>query len=95
MKSDYTYQLRIVRGSGFIMIEDKDMGNASVTTNIENVIEEICTKENINPVEHHVIYKDSEGNWDGFIFSTNSFITLGSQKHWLKAATLMLEKSKT
>ena len=74
------------------MIEDNPKSKGmSVTNNIENIVDYICKLENINPVEHYIIYKDSTGIWDGFEFATIDFIPL-QETHWLKAATKMIER---
>lgn len=75
-RSDYTYKIDALNGMPFIIIEDLNKGRMSVTNDIENVVEEIAIKQRINPVEHHIIYRDSEGMWDGFEFSTKQFISL-------------------
>lgn len=89
LKSDFTYNLRTVKGHPFIMIEDKNLGNKSVTNEIELIIEEICILHKLNPVEHNIIYKDSDGYWDGYEFSTNNFLNL-HQTNWLQAAIKLL-----
>lgn len=71
------------------MIEDLNLGRMSVTNNIENVVEEICIKEMISPAEVNIIYKDSDGHWDGFIFSTNEFVPL-QEDAWLQAAVKLI-----
>lgn len=90
MNATFTYNLRIVKGHPFIMIVDTDQGK-SVTNDIENVVSTICKKEKINPVEHTIIYQDSQGNWDGYIFSTKTFFPL-RERHWLKAATKYIKE---
>jgi len=85
MTSDYAYQFRKVKGRPFIMIEDKDIGGKSLTNDIDRVVHIIAKKERINPVEYYIIYRDSEGIWDGYEFATKTFFPL-RQPHWLKAA---------
>lgn len=84
MKSEFTYLIRRVKGRDFIMIEDKDKG-ASVTNNIDWVVKQIAGLEGINPVEYTIIYKSTEGIWDGYIFSVKQFFPI-RETHWLKAA---------
>ncbi len=83
-RADYSYLIQQFKDTGFIVIEDLNRGRMSVTNNIEEVVDEICTKENINPVEHLIIYKDSDGRWDGFEFATGQFVMLGADSR-LKA----------
>lgn len=90
--SDFTYQLRIVKFQAFIMIEDLDKGGMSVTNNIENVVEIICRQEGLNPVDYHIIYRDSEGLWDGFDFATKQFVLI-RENHWLKASIMKIKLS--
>jgi hypothetical protein len=85
LKSDYTYQFRKVKGVYFVMLEDQDLGGATLTNNIHNVIIEIAKKETIDPREYTYIYKDSLGVWDGYNFSLKQFFPV-REKHWLKAA---------
>lgn len=82
---DYTFQFRKVKGHSFIMIEDLNKGGQSVTNGIERVVKEIAKKKEVNPVEFNIIYKDSEGVWDGYNFSTKQVFPL-REPHWLKAA---------
>lgn len=88
-KSDFTYTIRKIKDQPFIMIEDLNRGRMSVTNNIGNVLDEISAKERINPVEHNIVYKDSEGIWNGYVFSTGQFVPL-SEKSWYGAAEKML-----
>jgi hypothetical protein len=76
-KADYTYQFKY----GVLCIEDLDLGRMSVTNCIEDCIEEICKKEGISLQvsieEPFVIYRDSDGIWDGFDWKTQSFFSIG------------------
>lgn len=71
------------------MIEDQGGNFITVTNNIENVLEQIATLYKLNPVEHHIIYKDTDGKWDGYNFSLKAFFPL-REDHWLKAANKLL-----
>lgn len=75
-KSDYTYSIQTYNQRPFIVIEDLNKGGMSVTNNIEYIIDEIAQKERLNPVEHFIIYRDSEGQWDGFNYATGLFVHL-------------------
>jgi hypothetical protein len=74
-----------VKGLDFIMIEDLDQGGRSLTNGIHDVVDAILYLEKLCPDEVNVIYKDSEGTWDGYIFQSNTIYSL-NEKHWLKAA---------
>lgn len=71
VKADYDYKII----DGIICIEDLNRGNRSVTNDIENVIEQIKYFENIKNIKI-VIYRDSEGNWDGYVVENDAFIPL-------------------
>lgn len=75
-KSDYAHSLWEHDGHKFIIIEDLDKGNRSVTNDITNVIGEIALKEQIDPMNYHIIYKDSSGMWDGYDWKKLDFIPL-------------------
>ena len=90
-RSDYKYHIRHKNKQHFILIEDENKGRVSVTNNIENVVEEIATMEGINPVEFHIVYRDSDGTWDGYNFSTKQVLVL-NQKSWYGACEAMIER---
>lgn len=75
-KSDYHYQIRDYAGRNIIIIEGLNFGRMSVTNNIENVVEEIGKIEKITPTEFMIVYRDSEGIWDGWDHLNNQFIPL-------------------
>jgi hypothetical protein len=43
-----------------------EMGGMSVTNNIEQILADICNFHELNPEDWVIIYRDSEGRWDGF-----------------------------
>ena len=57
MNSDYIY---FIKGK-VLIIEDSDLGNRSVTNDIQNVLQAIKTDLDFLP--ETIIYKDSEGNF--------------------------------
>jgi hypothetical protein len=59
MNSDYIY---FIKGK-VLIIEDSDLGNRSVTNDIQNVLTAIKTELEFLP--ETIIYRDSEGNFDG------------------------------
>lgn len=59
-------------------IVDEDRGRMSVTNDIENVVGEICTRQNIEAKDYKWIYRDSEGMWDGWDPVREDFISLGA-----------------
>jgi len=91
MKAKYKYNLRKVKKHPFIMIEGSNSGGRTVTNDIVNVIKDIAKKKNLNPCKFTIIYKDTEGIWDGFDFATKSFFPI-REAHWLKASIKFLNK---
>ena len=75
-KSDYDYSIYFINDNKIISIIDRNRGRMSVTNNIENVVSEIAVENNLNPNEYLIIYKDSEGMWDGWEFKSKRFIRL-------------------
>lgn len=59
-RADYTYSVE----SNIISIIDLDLGNKSVTNDIENVLDDIRTELG-TLAGYAVIYQDSMGRWDG------------------------------
>lgn len=74
VKANYNYDI----SDGVISIVDLG-GGMSVTNDIENVIGEIVSRENIDINHFKVIYEDSEGNWDAFNILTGKFTFLQSR----------------
>jgi hypothetical protein len=62
-KSNYDYKVK----EKLKIISIVDLGGVfmSVTNNAEGVIEEIEKKEGIDAREYNIIYRDSDGIWDG------------------------------
>ena len=58
--ADYTYTVK----SNIIAIVDLDLGNRSVTNDIENILDEIRVEIG-DLAGYSVIYRDSMGRWDG------------------------------
>lgn len=55
MKADYDFEIEQYLGSDFIVIEDLDLGNKSVTNDIENVVDEISKTMMINPAQYFIL----------------------------------------
>lgn len=80
-KSDYDY---VVKKDEFLLaIVDKNLGGMSVTNNIENVVDEIANVEQINPEDYQIVYRDSQGEWDGWNHKTQEFIFLSGDFNYL------------
>lgn len=73
-KSDYGY----VIDQKILFIEDRDLGNRSVTNDIENVLSDIIESEKNNEGflldNYSIIYRDSSGSIDGVETRDNRFL---------------------
>ena len=92
-ETSYTVTDRKVKGIPFVMIEQTDPAAPvmSVTNCIHKLIEFHANLNKQSPCDFNVIYKDSEGFWDGYVYATKQFIPL-REKHWLKAAIKFIDK---
>ncbi len=68
MNSDYIY---FIKGK-VLIIEDSDLGNRSVTNDIQNVLTAIHNELDFLP--ESIIDKDSLGNFDGVELEDGKFI---------------------
>ncbi len=75
-RANFLYRIGIVDNQKILLIWDLNLGNMSVTNDIENVVDDIAYKEKIVPEEHTVLYRDSEGHWDGWDHAQGSFFYL-------------------
>ena len=94
--ADFNYSMIDAQGRNIVSIIDLDLGNKSVTNDIENVVEKISLSENINLDSYMIVYRDSEGKWDGWDSVTKDFIALSAdtydeavRKYILKQITTM------
>ncbi len=80
MKSDFTYHIRESRGTNVLVIIDLDQGGASVTNNIEAVVKNIAAELGEQTFKMPIIYRDSEGTYDGIdgTYLENPFYGIGS-----------------
>lgn len=75
-KSDYTFRVIETQGRNVISIIDLDLGHMSVTNNIENVLTEIAEIAKIQPKDYLIVYKDTDGKWDGYDAVNSTFIAV-------------------
>ena len=68
-KPDYTYEMV----EGVLVITDLDLGNRSVTNDIENVLLKIKANIKPFPIPKLVIYKDSMGFYDQVLHDAGRF----------------------
>ena len=83
---DYTFGVYEITDSyGIVWIEDKNTGR-SITNSAEKVMQEIAIQLNVESLSIYdgVIYKDSEGIWDGLNpshnFNSSLFIPIRATK---------------
>ena len=79
--SDFTHSLETYSGREVIVIEDLNLGNKSVTNNIENVVDIVSKLEHVNPANYMIVYRDSEGKWDGWDHKEQQFVFL-NEDNW-------------
>ena len=60
-RSNYEWEIR----EGILCIEDQNLGGVSVTNDIENILTEIYLYSDNSIRDMKVIYRDSDGIWDG------------------------------
>lgn len=77
-KSDYSYNLIKRENQQVLFIEDENLGNMSVTNDIENVVEEIADKHRLDTESLIVVYRDSEGVIDGYNHQEGRFIHINA-----------------
>lgn len=58
--------------NGVICLEDKNLGNVSVTNDIENVVKD-CRDYGFLTYGYPIIYRDSEGQWTGVVILGTAF----------------------
>lgn len=89
-RADYTYNLAEKAGRNVIVIEDLALGSKSVTNDIENILHDIALIEKIDPSGYLVVYKDSNGIWDGYEQPVESYILL-DEDNWQDAVYKFLQ----
>lgn len=94
VSADFSYKFFNLGENKVLAITDLNMGHMSVTNDIENVIQDIALREDINPTDYLVVYKDSESRWDGWSWDTNWFLHLGG-KTAEEAGNIFINKLKT
>jgi len=70
-RSDYTFAVVEIfndeRANEIVQIVDQDLGNMSVTNNIENILNAIQARLPRHPTEYVWIYRDSMELWDEIV----------------------------
>lgn len=75
-RSNFNYAFDKVEGVPVLYIVDEDRGGMSVTNDIENVVASIIEGEKELPDKCLIIYRDSEGVWDGWDNDRERFVAL-------------------
>lgn len=72
-KADYDVTIKETeKGNVFVIIRDNDLGNISVTNNMEMILIDLF--ELVPKLdETTIIYRDSDGNYDGVKLKDNGF----------------------
>lgn len=76
-RADYHYKLASIEGQKVLIIYDENLGNRSVTNDIDNVVAEIAEKEQLDPTAYIIFYRDSDGQFDGWNASAADFFYAG------------------
>lgn len=90
-RSDYAYHINSKHGQQALVIEDLDRGGMSVTNNIEAIIAEIADEIGTSIYQMPIVYRDSEGQYDGINgekLRSDTFYGIGAkeEKDAVKAA---------
>ncbi len=76
-----------------LVIEDINLGNKSVTNDIENVVSDIAKMEKINPADYLIVFKDNEPKWDMWDHSKQQFILLQEDTWYFAIGKYLQSKS--
>lgn len=77
-RARFDYNLDTYKGNKVMYITDQGgPTDLTVTNDIENVIADICAREEIKASDYIILYKDGEGNWDAWDAEYENFIILG------------------
>ena len=86
-QADFNYSI----SGNVISIVDLNLGNRSVTNDIENVLRKIEHYHQASIVPYNIIYRDSEGIWDGITWDGKraSFFALRETEEGAARAKLL------
>lgn len=91
IKPNYNHRIKDFAGRNCIIIEDENLGGMSVTNAIEDVVKEIEKQERIEAINYMIVYKDSEGSWDGWDHRKKQFIHLDAET-WPHAVEAYIQR---
>lgn len=86
-RADFLYQLYTLNTQTFVLIWEVDMGNRSVTNDMENVVDDIINASGIIGGDCLFVYRDSLGRWDGWEYETGEFYPI--EKYWPEIIPLL------
>jgi hypothetical protein len=73
-RAQFAYRLGIYQDKHkWMLIWDKDLGDRSVTNDIDNVVADIAEFEGVDALQYTIVYRDSTGRWDGWDPRTKNF----------------------
>lgn|GEM_PF-3098578 len=90
--TDYKYQIKERAGKKCIIIEDKCLGGVPVESDIQKILVEISAKERIDPKECLVVFRDRNGDWDGWNAELGVFVAL-YMRDWIAAVDFFRRRS--
>lgn len=90
--SDYAYHINSRHGWPVLVIEDLNLGGMSVTNNAEAIIAKIADEVGLTVHEMPIVYRDSEGVYDGI--SDKGFYALGETSEDRAVAKAIERRSK-
>lgn len=98
--SAFTHSLETHQGKKFLCIEDNFNTTPgemikTVTNNIENVVDDICSFEKINANDYFIIYRDTDDDWSLWDHLTESHIPGILTKSKQQAIYQVIEKTKS
>jgi hypothetical protein len=75
-RADFIHEVGHIKGRDVISVIDLNLGNMSVTNDIENVVRDIEVMEKVDAKKYLIVYQDSEGVWDGWDPKSGEFVAL-------------------
>lgn len=77
-RAKYSYFVHTAEdGQKTLVLTDEGTGPImSLTNDIENVVEQACLEQDLKTPHVRVVYRDSDGTWDGWNTKTHQFIPL-------------------
>jgi len=90
-KADYHHHFYTHKDKNILAISDLDLGNMSVTNDMEAVVNECFARiSTITPQNCYVVHKDSNGVYDGWDCKKRDFISL-NEPTLLLAADIIIK----